>query len=296
MLDGVEAAHLLGVWHRDLKPENVLHDDVSGVLIIADFGIAKFQEEDLLTAVETRNDERLANFVYAAPEQRVGNRDVSAAADVYALGLMLNEMFTGEVPQGTGYRHISAVAQELSYLDGTVEQMIQQGPAARPASIGLIKQQLIARGNDFIAQQKLSQLKKEVIPESDIDDPLVTNPIRIERVADYRDGRLVLELSAPPPPSWIAAFRSLGDYSAMMGSEPRNFRFDGEVASVPIHTENSAQMVVNHAKNYVDQTNVAYREMLVRAQQERLAQERASLRRRIEEEERRARVLGRVQL
>ena len=84
---------------------------------------------------------------------------------------MLNELFTGDVPQGAGYRHISEVAPDLSYLDGIVEQMIQQAPAARPVSIVLVKQQLIARGNEFITQQKLSQLKKEVVPESDIDDP-----------------------------------------------------------------------------------------------------------------------------
>jgi len=296
MLDGVGAAHLLGVCHRDLKPENVLHDEVSGVLVIADFGIARFKEEDLLTAVETRNDERLANFVYAAPEQRVRNRDVSAVADVYALGLMLNEMFTGEVPQGAGYRHILTVAQDFSYLDGIVEQMIQQDPAARLASIDLIKVQLIARGNDFITRQKLSQLKKEVIPEASIDDPFVTNPIRIERVADYQGGRLVFELSAPPPPNWIMAFHNLGYYPAEMGSEPSSFAIHGTNASVPIRTEDAAQTVVNHAKNYVDRANAAYREMLVRAQEVQLAQQREALRRRIEEQERRARVLGRIQL
>jgi serine/threonine protein kinase len=296
MLDGVQAAHLLGVCHRDLKPENVLHDEVSGVFVIADFGIARFQEEDLLTAVETRNDERLANFVYAAPEQRVRNRDVSTAADVYALGLILNEMFTAEVPQGAGYRHISAVAQDFSYLDGIVEQMIQQNPAGRPASIDLIKDQLIASGNHFIAQQKLDQLKKQVIPETAVDDPFITNPIRIERVADYRGGRLVFELSAPPPPNWIMAFHNLGYYAAAMGSEPGSFAIRGTTASVGITSEEAAQRVVNHAKDYVDRANAAYRDMVVREQQVQLAQQREALRRRIEEEERRARVLGGLHL
>ena len=296
ILDGVEAAHLLNVWHRDLKPENVLHNEGDEALVIADFGIARFKEEDLLTAVETRNDERLANFVYAAPEQRVRNRDVSAAADVYALGLILNEMFTGEVPQGAGYRHVSVVAQDYSYLDQIVEEMIQQDPAARIASIGLIKQQLIARGNEFITQQKLSQLKKEVIPESTIDDPVFADPIRIEEIADYRDGELVFELSAPPPPMWIAAFQNPGSHSAVSGSDPKRFTFSGKIASVPVNTEDLAQLVVNHAKNYVDQANVAYRNILLREQQERSSKERKELRRRIEEEERRARVLSRTRL
>lgn len=71
ILDGVEAAHLLRVWHRDLKPENVLCDANSGSAVIADFGIAHFEEDELYTAVETRNGDRLANFQYAAPEQRI---------------------------------------------------------------------------------------------------------------------------------------------------------------------------------------------------------------------------------
>jgi serine/threonine protein kinase len=296
ILDGIEAAHLKGVWHRDLKPENILYGETDGILVLADFGIARFEEEDLLTAVETRNNERLANFVYASPEQRVRNREVSATADVYALGLILNEMFTGEVAQGAGYRRIAGVAPQLSYLDEIVEHMIQQDAAARLGSISLIKQQLVARGNDFINKQKLNQLKTQVIPESEVDDPFITNPIGIERVADYRGGMLSFELSASPPPSWIMAFRGLGNYAAIIGSEPQQFVFSGNLASVPISSESAAQMVVNHAKNYVQQANIEYRGNVERTQQKQLAQQRADLLKKIEEEERRIRVLNGIRL
>ena|SRR5256885_15118258 len=70
MLDGVEAAHLHGVVHRDLKPANVLCDGPDN-LVLADFGIAHFQEFDLLTLVETDSQERLGNYQYSAPEQRI---------------------------------------------------------------------------------------------------------------------------------------------------------------------------------------------------------------------------------
>lgn len=66
LLDGVEAAHLYGVTHRDLKPENVLYDQRNDLLLIADFGIAYFEEEIIYTAVETKENDRLANFQYAA--------------------------------------------------------------------------------------------------------------------------------------------------------------------------------------------------------------------------------------
>jgi len=70
ILDGVEALHLKSVWHRDLKPENVLYDENTDKLFIADLGVAHFEEENLYTSIETKPNSRLANFEYAAPEQR----------------------------------------------------------------------------------------------------------------------------------------------------------------------------------------------------------------------------------
>src|SRR6266516_5843215 len=66
LLDGVEAAHLKKVVHRDLKPENFLYSYSEDRIIVADFGIARFQEEELYTAVETHSEDRLGNFKYAA--------------------------------------------------------------------------------------------------------------------------------------------------------------------------------------------------------------------------------------
>jgi eukaryotic-like serine/threonine-protein kinase len=104
MLSGVDAAHLHGVVHRDLKPENVLVDSTGAQACVADFGIAHFADEELYTAVETAPDVRLANFQYAAPEQKMRGRTVDRRTDIYALGLMLNELFTGEIPHAVGYR------------------------------------------------------------------------------------------------------------------------------------------------------------------------------------------------
>jgi serine/threonine protein kinase len=69
VLHGVDFAHLHGVWHRDNKPENILFDQKSDNLVVADFGIAHFEDEELLTAVETKNNERLANFFTPRPSR-----------------------------------------------------------------------------------------------------------------------------------------------------------------------------------------------------------------------------------
>ena len=175
ILDGVEAAHLQKVLHRDLKPENVLYDTVQDRLLIADFGIAHFEEEALYTNVKTSPNTRLANFQYAAPEQRDRGAEVDHRADIYALGLILNEMFTGKVPHGTGYKTIGSVAPEYGYLDEIVSRMLRQSADERPASIEIIKQPLIDRKLEFVTHQYISKVKQMVVSATDPDVPLPIN-------------------------------------------------------------------------------------------------------------------------
>jgi serine/threonine protein kinase len=106
--------------------------------VLADFGIAHFSEDVLLSAIETGNQERLANFAYAAPEQRVRGSNVGAPADIWALGLMLNEFFTDQLILGKGHKLIASIAPEYARLDALVDLMLRQSPQERPA-IGSIK-------------------------------------------------------------------------------------------------------------------------------------------------------------
>ena len=77
--------------------------------------------------------------------------------DIFALGLILNEMFTGGVPQGTGYAAIGSRIAELGYLDDLVALMIQHDVRNRPQSIALLKRELAGRRNDFIQRQELDR-------------------------------------------------------------------------------------------------------------------------------------------
>jgi serine/threonine protein kinase len=199
ILSGVEAAHLQGVWHRDLKPENILCSETTDILVVADFGIAHFEEEDLLTAVETKNDDRLANFLYSAIEQKRRGQQVDSKADVYALGLILNEMFTGVVPQGTAFRKVSDAAPDYAYLDGLIDLMLRQDSSLRP-SVSEVKRELIARGNEFLSVQRLNSLKSAVIPDAEVDDPVIRNPIQMVNL-DYQEGTMIFTLSSAPPPN-----------------------------------------------------------------------------------------------
>jgi len=90
------AAHSEGVVHRDLKPENILIQN--GCVYVSDFGLAKSLEEShgIATAM-TISGELLGTPRYMAPEQ-VQAKPADARTDIYALGLILYEMVTGDVP------------------------------------------------------------------------------------------------------------------------------------------------------------------------------------------------------
>jgi serine/threonine protein kinase len=288
-LSGVDAAHKLGVWHRDLKPENVLYDPENDRLVVADFGIAHFAEPLLQTLVRTGARERMANFRYAAPEQRTEGGKVDYRADIYALGLILNEMFTGELLVGTGHKLISSVAPEYGYLDPLVDLMARQSPDDRPASIDEIKKQLISRGNEFVSLQKLNQLKNTVVRSDEPDDPLLTDPIRLASI-DFDGEQLQLILNRQPNADWIRAFHSIGGFRFIVGKEPANFQFYLHTAVIPA-TERQVQMLVDYFKSYVEKANLDYREHVRNTQLKREEAMRRDLQERIAREERRQRVL-----
>jgi hypothetical protein len=65
-------------------------------------------------------------------EQRERGKEVSFPADIYVLGLILNELFTSQVQQGAGFRRIGEVSSDHVFLDALVDEMIRQDPAKRP--------------------------------------------------------------------------------------------------------------------------------------------------------------------
>jgi serine/threonine protein kinase len=273
VLDGVEAAHLQNVVHRDLKPENLLVSLPGRRVVVADFGVAHFEEEDLLTAVQTRAGDRLANYRYSAPEQRVPGRQVDERADIFALGLILNEMFTGEVPQGTGHKRVGSVAPDYAYLDPVIEAMIQQSPGNRPPSIAKIKEELIGRGNEFVAKQRLDQARKVVVPETTPDDPLGGEDIRVVS-ADYSAGSLICQLSAAPPPEWIVALQNpKHSYSSVMGdASPHSVQISGPKAVLAARATTAADTARN-LKDWVSHANGQYRQELRRKTEEKRQRE-----------------------
>lgn len=124
----LQFAHERGIVHRDIKPENILVD-TTGRVKIADFGLAKVARPGDPVAL-TRTTAVFGTPHYMAPEQFRGTAGVDHRADIYAVGVVLYEMLTGQLPIG----HFDPPSQRGGVprgLDEVVRRALAQQPEKR---------------------------------------------------------------------------------------------------------------------------------------------------------------------
>ena len=100
LLETLSAAHAAGIVHRDIKPENIMlvtNPDGSETVRILDFGIAKIQERENDSA-KTMEGVSVGTPQYMSPEQASGEQNLDHRVDLYSLGCVIYEMFTGKAP------------------------------------------------------------------------------------------------------------------------------------------------------------------------------------------------------
>ncbi|HRH43263.1 MAG TPA: serine/threonine-protein kinase [Pyrinomonadaceae bacterium] len=137
---GLSAIHNAGILHRDFKPANVIIDS-KGKARITDFGIAGLAED------VAKDSLRIGTPAYMSPEQIAG-KDVSTRSDIYALGLVLYEIFTGKqafcadtIPELIKKHQTETPTNPSKYVKGidplvesVIAQCLEKNPKERPQS------------------------------------------------------------------------------------------------------------------------------------------------------------------
>ncbi|MEM8712516.1 MAG: serine/threonine-protein kinase [Planctomycetota bacterium] len=125
--EALQYAHDQGVVHRDIKPENILLDE-RGRVHIADFGLALVVDDGDRRLTQPRDV--FGTPHYMAPEQLTGARDVDHRADIYALGAVLYELLTGELPLG----RFEPPSKCAPGLDERIDDVVLRTLAKEPGS------------------------------------------------------------------------------------------------------------------------------------------------------------------
>lgn len=127
-------AHELNVVHRDIKPANIMYDSASEALKITDFGVAR-----LLDVSRTRTDIVLGTPSYMAPEQ-VEGKNVNGHTDLFALGVSLYQLLTGQLPF-----HGGSMTQLMFSIVNEPQEPVTAHRPELPASIDRVLARALAK-------------------------------------------------------------------------------------------------------------------------------------------------------
>ncbi|MES2705002.1 MAG: serine/threonine-protein kinase [Verrucomicrobiota bacterium] len=201
--EGVSHAHALGILHRDLKPSNILLG--SGNLVkVGDFGLAVQEKPGNATRL-TASGMAVGTLEYAAPEQLRGEPG-TVASDIFSLGVIAYEMFTGVLPKGS----FDAPSRQRRTVDPGFDSVILRAlhpdPFRRQASVAEFQDglaaahetALLAGSIEVLGAEQAQVLEKiykdaiETVPEAlrhFVEDKLLT-------LSGYRESRTMEEALA----------------------------------------------------------------------------------------------------
>lgn len=216
ILAGLAAIHAVGLIHRDVKPENMLVG-TDGLLRLTDFGIAVAAVDPRLTT----HGQIWGTPAYMAPEQALG-RPVSAATDVYAVGVVLFELLTGRLPfignesaavalaqvsfPPPALREVNPATDVAPALEAVLRRALEKDPRQRYQTAAAMAQALASVQGAPAADATSGSI-----------DATPTVPIRPARRDDQRTVPLQVVRSRPTRRSrWLAAMFGILVLSAVV--------------------------------------------------------------------------------
>lgn len=155
----LSAIHKKNIIHRDIKPENILVDD-NERFVLADFGIAHYENGEFPIDNKTKKGERLANIEFSAPEQINNYYPVTQAADIYSMAQVMYWYVFGTINRGTGAEYISNKFhwEDAIIYDAILNKCLRNKPEERFQSI----EEII----EFYKNEKFK--RKEIDPFEDM--------------------------------------------------------------------------------------------------------------------------------
>ena len=170
ILKALSYAHQNNVIHRDIKPENILITD-SGNVKILDFGIAQFYEEKHELTNQTTSGSVMGTYNYMSPEQRESSENVTQRSDLYSVGVVMYELFTGKIPTGVFPEPFRLNAEIEPELNKLILGCLNQDPELRPKSAEQLKNDLLAisqgshlnEGQRLRAEQGITKIKSKFL-------------------------------------------------------------------------------------------------------------------------------------
>lgn len=221
MAEALKHAHEKGIVHRDVKPSNIMV--ASQRVRLLDFGIAKVLEQDRERTGTTLSSQTIGTADYMSPEQGAG-RDIDSRSDIYSLGCVLFELFTGtKVFPGEGslqaiHKHISEKPEPLHcraaaphtippLVNDIVLKCLQKDPSARYQSCDqLIEDLNRALTGDSALRQPAPATRLKVV--------LVLVPLLLVLIACF-SGKLLNHDSKTNPPPTAAVSTLITDRDAL---------------------------------------------------------------------------------
>jgi predicted Ser/Thr protein kinase len=192
--EGLQAVHDAGIIHRDLKTPNIMRD-AGGVARLMDFGIAKRKGGETLTAT----GHIVGTPEYMSPEQAQGHK-VDFRSDIYALGIVIYEIFTGRVP----FRGETPISTILKHIN---EPPPLDGPeaAALPPELRAVLRRCLAKEPDdrFSSANELAEALRNARSPSRRQVPMPTEVLRAPTTPERPAVRAAPSRSGAKP--WMLA-------------------------------------------------------------------------------------------